>query len=144
MAFTEYQERNKTLRQMGFPTYRAYLESDEWRRIREKVLRTQKHRCHVCRGTAVLVHHTNYDRKVLEGKRVRPLVALCADCYRRGEFVPSGRKTELKEANRRLGLWGVGRKRNPHPHSQTKKQRKKFARKRREERLETLIGLRNT
>lgn len=61
--------------------YRAYLESDAWKRKRRYVLYYAGHRCRVCNGGRRLeVHHRTYKR--LGCERPDDLTVLCQDCHR--------------------------------------------------------------
>lgn len=96
----EYEERDKTLREMGYSDYKAYLKSPLWRDISERVLKTQP-TCRVCGRPSEVVHHRSYYRTVLEGTLDSLLVALCHDCHHHIEF-DEGHKTSVRGANVRL------------------------------------------
>ena len=46
-GWEEYRERNRLLKAMGFDTYRDYLDSDLWRRIRSVIMANQPE-CGLC------------------------------------------------------------------------------------------------
>lgn len=61
-------------------TYVEYLQSDEWRSFRERILLAAGHRCRVCNsGKSPHVHHRTYDRVGWE--RNDDVTVLCADCH---------------------------------------------------------------
>jgi 5-methylcytosine-specific restriction endonuclease McrA len=62
--------------------YDGYLESDEWRQRRQRVLRRAGGVCEGCgERTANQVHHLTYDR--VGGEMLFDLVAVCDSCHRR-------------------------------------------------------------
>jgi len=72
------------MKKLGFGTYKEYLKSDIWKRIRKEVLTKRKHTCFYCKGLATEVHHLRYTRPVLMGEGdyyLGGLVALCRDCH---------------------------------------------------------------
>lgn len=82
--FGLYQERNRLLAAMGFPTYGAYLASELWRGIRARVLRRDGWACRFCPGPknrATLVHHGSYDGPTLRGEKLSKLYACCKPCH---------------------------------------------------------------
>lgn len=98
---------------MGFIDYRAYLKSDLWKSIREKV-RSVKPACEICGHPTTCVHHLSYSLRILRGDLLNQLVALCNDCHKRCEFDDNGRKRSFHRTNRmtkkllkRSGAWGV-------------------------------------
>lgn len=84
--FSHYRERDRILRFMGFESYAAYLQSDLWIGIREDVFRVKGRVCFLCGGVASQVHHNRYERRDLEGRRLRFLNPICARCHKRIEF----------------------------------------------------------
>lgn len=99
--FAHYSNRNKRLLELGHESYQAYLESDEWKAIRAKVLKRDRHKCVLCGKHATQVHHRSYHVKALIGAKTLSLVSICRTCHESIEF-SNGSKTELKEANRRM------------------------------------------
>jgi len=60
--------------------YRAYLQTEAWKRRRTLVLRAYGYRCAVCNGArTVQVHHRTYQRAGNEA--FHDLVPLCRDCH---------------------------------------------------------------
>lgn len=80
-----YRERNRVIRAMGFKDYAAYLKSDLWKGIRERVLAERPH-CEGCGKDANQVHHSAYRKKDLEGRDLRRLYSVCGGCHYRSEF----------------------------------------------------------
>jgi len=60
--------------------YAAYLSSEQWRRIRAKVLQRDKQLCQGCLiNRATDVHHLTYQR--LYNELMFDLISLCRDCH---------------------------------------------------------------
>lgn len=95
----DYTQRDRVLVRLGFPTYRDYLESELWHRIRASVLRKSSGMCCVCGCEATQVHHKCYDKNTLLGKTNHNLVSICETCHKLIEFDSRKRKRKLKEAN---------------------------------------------
>ncbi len=100
----EYVERNETLKEMGFTSYNAYLESDLWREIKRKMLsKTIAVRCRIClRRNAKTLHHSSYERSVLLGENLTPLVPICHGCHKAIEFDGDRKVEHLKQVNDRM------------------------------------------
>ena len=96
-----YSGRRESLRDLGFKTYREYLKSPLWRRIRLAALDFHGKSCTMCPNEADTVHHMDYSVATLRGDNPRKLVPLCTGCHERIEFNAHG-KSNLEEANRRL------------------------------------------
>jgi hypothetical protein len=96
--FKAYTKRNDNLSDLGYAGYAAYLQSDDWKAIREKKLRAHPS-CRVCGKPADQVHHIDYSPEVLLGLFPGLLVCLCDACHGAIEFAPEKRKRTLKEAN---------------------------------------------
>jgi hypothetical protein len=79
-----------------------YLPSSLWQKIRRRVLRRDKKICFYCGGTAILVHHRSYTRKVLEGRADHRLVSLCEGCHGLIHFSDKGNKRSLIATDRIL------------------------------------------
>lgn len=99
MSFTCYTERNRLLKELGFESYDAYLQSPLWKLIRSRLL---KGRCIVCREPGQVLHHISYSRDTLLGRDSRMLKVLCHRCHTRIEVTDKGHKRSLGEANREL------------------------------------------
>ena len=99
----EYEERDATLRKLGYANYAEYLASSLWRKIRERVLTDNDRQCVVCGERAEHVHHTSYAKQVLTGQDISSLLPLCPTCHEIGEFDSCGRKRPLHRANDYLG-----------------------------------------
>lgn len=96
-----YQSRRVRLKAIGYPSYPAYLRSDLWASIRQRVLERDQHQCVLCRlkgrntKTATQVHHLIYTTPVLLGHQLERLVSLCGGCHRRIELFRGDKKTRL-------------------------------------------------
>lgn len=106
-----YVERNENLSELGYESYRQYLASDDWKRIRESRLKAHP-ACVLCVGTATELHHLDYTIVTLLGMVRKRLVPLCRDCHHGIEF-DGDRKRDLMEANldliRKARAAGLGR-----------------------------------
>lgn len=83
-AFTDNfdkRERAYSLQRLGFHSYRAYLASDLWKGIRQRVLDRDCNQCRRCGFPATTVHHSNYGFDVMKGDRIEPLFAACGRCH---------------------------------------------------------------
>lgn len=97
--------RKAALLAMGFASYRAYLASDLWEAIRNRVLARDKYCCRRCGENANQVHHTHYWPEVLRGEDDSYLVALCRFCHQSIEFDGNGEKKPLSRVlNRDFGF----------------------------------------
>lgn len=60
--------------------YNEYLKSDDWRKLRRKVIERESDLCQGCRGAPIQeVHHLNYDR--LGNELLTDLVGVCRSCH---------------------------------------------------------------
>lgn len=75
-----YVERDRLVRELGLPSYRIYLQSELWAKIRKRVLK-KKPRCNFCDARATQVHHSRYTAENLRGDCLRGLWSTCADCH---------------------------------------------------------------
>jgi hypothetical protein len=96
-----YKLRAQSLSILGFSSYREYLASPLWARIRSRVLHTCRYQCKSCLKRATQVHHRHYALEVMSGQNIGSLIALCGDCHKDIEFA-EGQKTKLGTANKRL------------------------------------------
>lgn len=119
---TIYQARNETLKEMGFASYKGYLASDIWSRIRKAVLERDGGQCRICIRTfkkgARAVHHLSYSRETLEGKKLDNLIAVCHYCHHRMEF-------DITEPDRKLSAEKVFQKTKSHLNPNTKRHKSK-------------------
>lgn len=100
MLLDKYRQRDIDLLSLGFPSYAAYLNSPLWGDIRQDVLDRAEGVCEVCVSNAAKqVHHRSYDVRVLLGKVLSMLTAVCDRCHREAELTPAGDKRFLQEAN---------------------------------------------
>lgn len=66
--------------ELGFVSYRAYLASPLWRRIRREIL-VERPQCEACGAPAVTAHHRSYGLEILRGKNLNSLIAVCHECH---------------------------------------------------------------
>ena len=96
-----YAQRDAVLLEMGFSSYREYLNSSLWKSIRKRLLKA----CCVCvcGKPATEFHHRSYKRRYLEGRgKVHKFITpICRECHLKIEFEGS-QKMSLGWANARL------------------------------------------
>lgn len=88
-----YGRRGLILIEMGYKTYKDYLGSDEWARIRGNVLIADNHQCRCCGAPATEVHHTSYNIWALRGGTLDDLHAICRKCHKEVEFNGRDKRT---------------------------------------------------
>jgi len=62
-------------------SYKAYLASKLWKRIRQRILRRDNSTCQACLEPAKCVHHIDYSEQTLAGKSDLSLISLCNTCH---------------------------------------------------------------
>lgn len=62
--------------------YKLYLESDQWKILRQKVLERDNHICCKCGGKANQVHHEKYNLNVWIDVPMKYLKSTCKDCHK--------------------------------------------------------------
>jgi len=103
-GLSSYRERDQIVRELGFASYREYLDSDLWRTIRCRVYRNKGGFCRICKAPATEIHHNTYTRRVMGGADIGPLHPLCRSCHKSLEFAGNGRKRWPKEVRRQFRL----------------------------------------
>ena len=115
---------------LGHRTYRAYLHSPLWHRVRQAGFRRHGRRCKGCNAPAHTLHHNSYGAATLQGTDLSRLVPVCKRCHDKIELKHDGSKrtfAQAKAACKRLlraartpspsprsrvgGTMGVGKKR---------------------------------
>lgn len=100
MKLTRYEYRNAALLELGFASYKEYLQSEYWHRIKEK-LPLEEWVCLFCLGEAQVLHHVRYDSWTLIGEDLECLAPLCHACHEAIE-IDEGKKTTMEQANTQL------------------------------------------
>lgn len=97
-----YAERQEVLRRLGFADYRAYLRSDLWASIRDRVFDRRGRTCWICRRRkrATQVHHLHYTADNLSGASASGMRPVCAICHHEIEVDEDGRKRTAQETRR--------------------------------------------
>ena len=96
-----YQSRDKSLKILGFGSYEAYLLSDLWQEIREKVFMAKGRKCFCCGRNANSVHHTSYSFKTLSGNDkavIDNAWPICGKCHKSVHFRKSGEFRKFRSA----------------------------------------------
>lgn len=92
-----YSKRNAILKQMGFRSYSAYLNSGLWARIRAKKLAAHP-KCYGCDKKAAQVHHGKYTYQNLSGLSDDGLYSVCGVCHFTSEFTHDDKKRSVRGA----------------------------------------------
>lgn len=100
----EFQKRDKALRNLGFESYADYLRSDLWRGIKKKVMGGYEAKmCYVCdMFVATELHHLTYETSVMRGNKPSHLYPVCEHCHEKIFEYSKRRRTNQKNATRRL------------------------------------------
>jgi hypothetical protein len=93
--YVRYRLRDGYLKELGYKSYKEYLKSDMWRKIRNEILVRDMCRCKMCGKNATNVHHQRYTRGVLVGKSAKHLISLCEPCHKKAEFKSDGTKRDV-------------------------------------------------
>lgn len=81
----EYEDRQLRYKELATMPYEQYLQTPEWRGIRQDALKSANYRCQVCYATKPLhVHHRTYERRGHEHHS--DLIVLCEDCHKMYHF----------------------------------------------------------
>lgn len=111
-ALVAYGRRKRELSRLGFSSYDEYLLSPLWGRIRTEKLKDEDCTCYGCgRKAAAEVHHSSYERAVLQGKAPHRLFVVCPDCHKEIEFIGKMKigPGEATAALRKLRLKNLGK-----------------------------------
>lgn len=93
-----YQNRAVVLQQLGFKSYKDYLKSDLWKKVKQKVFRKKGSYCSLCNNPATTIHHNRYHRNDLIGKKTTFLNPICHECHQKIEFSDT-KKSSVREAH---------------------------------------------
>mgnify|MGYP003647974523 CR=1 FL=1 len=91
-TFAEYTKRNRILKELGYASYRAYLQSPLWKRIRTDVMDVCGRKCEMCGKKARQVHHDWYSVQNLKGDTLDGMMGTCGECHKGVEFHRDGTK----------------------------------------------------
>ena len=91
-----YKRRDELLWHHGYDSYREYLQSEAWARIRRRILNRAGWRCQIkgCRDEATQVHHIDYTEANLIRGSDELLIAICRDHHRQIEIGAAGQKLD--------------------------------------------------
>lgn len=95
-----YKCRNKKLSNLGYESYKEYLDSEDWKAIRSRVLDANRNCC-LCASPTKTVHHYCYLESVLLGLADEMLFPLCDNCHEAVEF-NGEEKRSLEESQQAL------------------------------------------
>jgi len=97
-----YKKRNKILKQrLGYSSYKEYLNSDLWYKLRTNVLKLNNYKCDICDAIANQVHHIDYKIATLRGEKLEKLIPLCQKCHKLIEF-DNNKKLHIKLVKNKL------------------------------------------
>ncbi len=97
-------DRNEILNRAGYSSYREYLKSELWKKIRQACFLLKGKKCASCRKTATEVHHVSYTEKNLLEVNLKSieltLFPLCHRCHTKchfkdGKFRPLRRSADF-------------------------------------------------
>lgn len=98
-----YLARYYALRELGFQTYEAYLQSKLWYKIKQRAHLLKGRKCVLClEETGNTIHHRRYSVADLSGETLEFLDPICRICHKRIEHDDYGRKLTLQGANEKL------------------------------------------
>lgn len=75
----------------GAKTYKGYLKTALWKKIRARILERDCHQCQACLAPAECVHHIDYSQRALAGKSDQSLISLCHSCHYKIEHQGAGK-----------------------------------------------------
>lgn len=93
-----YSSRNRFLMELGFTSYRQYLESDLWKEVKAEVFKRKGRYCLLCGCPASEVHHNRYHKNDLDGSKIKFLIPICRGCHLSLEFSGDDKRT-LRDAS---------------------------------------------
>lgn len=89
------------LRELGFPSYSAFLWSPGWLEARRLILKRSYGRCEDCGGKANDVHHLFYSEDNVRLDSLVGLIALCRDCHGRRHAIMPAEPAPVKKSEPR-------------------------------------------
>lgn len=116
---TSIKHRNEILTSAGYPSYREYLKSELWEKIRQACFLLKGKKCLSCGAPATEIHHSTYTKKnLLEVNLISiemTLFPVCHKChgkchfkngkfrsiYRAGQSIKSRAKGKVAKKTRR-------------------------------------------
>jgi hypothetical protein len=78
-------------------TYKEYLQSDDWKYLRNLVIEKQEGQCAMCGRDITEVHHIKYPKKWCEDS-LDNLVGLCGKCHMEEHSINIPEKQRTKQA----------------------------------------------
>jgi hypothetical protein len=98
-AGISYEHRRENLYQLGFHTYRQYLRSKLYARVRRRAFAAHGPNCRICLRRATEIHHERYRTGDLNGKYVAALHPICRACHEWIQLDADGHVVSVSEAN---------------------------------------------
>jgi 5-methylcytosine-specific restriction endonuclease McrA len=99
--------RTQTVATWSFPngatSYKGYLKSALWKKIRRRILRRDEFTCQACLCQSQCVHHIDYNEQTLAGKSRASLISLCNSCHHKIEH-QFGKKIPCSQEERKRQL----------------------------------------
>lgn len=92
-----YSDRNRLVVELGYENYNDYLSSPLWAGIRTRVLAHLNPICRLCGKAGKQIHHLNYSRDTLLGKKLDGMIVLCYRCHRKCEYKGGNVKRSLAD-----------------------------------------------
>jgi len=97
---------NARLNELGYSSYKEYLNSEHWKSIRSKFYKSKRfqrigYKCAACKSDKNLnLHHKTY--KHLGNEHLKDLILLCSICHKNVHII--------HDTNNRKDLWGCTKK----------------------------------
>ncbi len=89
-----YHARNLYLKELGYPSYSAYLKPESWRAKRRRVFAKRKGLYELCRDRGEQVHHYTYTVQNLGTPSTAGLRLPCETCHTEIEFGSNSEQVE--------------------------------------------------
>jgi len=84
-------------------SYREFLDSEDWQKMRNKVMARDKHTCQICGAKATEVHHKAYTTRRYHLENLDNLIAICRKCHENIHKKGKARKErELQELLKKI------------------------------------------
>lgn len=93
--YNGYVARNNIINNLGFLSYKEYLNSSLWKSIRNKILPSK---CILCPKRANQIHHYDYTYENLTGESLKHLYPVCGNCHKKIEFTIKGEWLSFKRS----------------------------------------------
>lgn len=95
---------NRRIKKRKYTSYKDYLQSPEWKKIRKRILKRANYKCEICKVMkAYQVHHKHY--KNIFNEKDKDLIAVCGTCHQDKHKLLTDEQVE-KRVNKLMELEG--------------------------------------